>query len=349
MKKAVASAAIAFLVVVACGPFHRLSGFSAVASSSREASPSPAASPSRITLPTPPISTAAPPSVAGRVFSTAPCRVPMSYVTEAKGYFVAYPGGATTPAPGSAIALPGGVPGTIGANPGLTYDVPLRRWVPVPPDWLVPSGTTYVFEDFTAGAIYAVDVRSQAVQDLGKQQGWYIVGTTDTGVFVADSYQPGVWFLSFANPSPAQIAGGQGWTAYDHGALWLQSGPELMRHDLATGGETVVAKLSGWFTLVGFDVDGSPLLKTSNDVPHSDPRQRFALKEIGPKGEVKTLWAAVGEPNDYAVGDAHGVWFELSDGGGIPNAGPSGLYLWTQRHGAVRMNRISLNLMGPCA
>jgi hypothetical protein len=168
----------------------------------------------------------------------------MSYISEAKGYFVAYPSGSTTAAPGSVVALPGGVPGAIGVNPGLTYDTAMHMWVPVPHEWLTPSGAMYVYEDFNTYAINVVDVQSGALSHLVTQHGWYIVGTLDTGVYVADSFNPGVWYVPFAGPTPVPVTGGKGWTAYNDGALWLQSGSAIIRHDLTTGAERVVVNLT---------------------------------------------------------------------------------------------------------
>src|SRR6266513_673087 len=101
MKGAAALAAIACLLVAACGPFHRLESPAAVHVSpgaivaSAERSPSPLPSPS-----------ASPP-----VASNAACRIPMAFISEAYGWFLNYPGGGLTKDASSQVALPGNQPG----------------------------------------------------------------------------------------------------------------------------------------------------------------------------------------------------------------------------------------------
>src|SRR5260221_9804144 len=160
MKGAAALVALACLVLTACGPLHRLSANGA---NSNAASSTRVASPPRLESPSPPaVATPTPPTI-----STAACRLPISYISEAYGWFVNYPGGATTQDPTSRVALPGGQAGAIGQNPGLTYDRAAGKWVPVPYDWLAPSGHTYAYEAYPSNQIYAVSVPGADAKLLG--------------------------------------------------------------------------------------------------------------------------------------------------------------------------------------
>src|SRR5256885_197118 len=147
MKSAAAAAAVVCLLITACGPIHRVADARVfvtpgVVSGTRLPTPSPSPPPD-----------ATPTQVA---LSSAPCRVPMAYISEAYGWFVDFPTGKRTAAPDSQAALPGNPPGAIGLNPGLTYDTATHTWVPVPYLWLSPDGATYAYS--TGGAVHAVTV-----------------------------------------------------------------------------------------------------------------------------------------------------------------------------------------------
>src|SRR5207302_1554345 len=78
------------------------------------------------------------------------CRVPYADISEATGGWMSYPGGGIQPDPAATVALPGNTPGQIGVNPGLTFIPQNRHWVPVPYDWVAPSGRLYADLDFNA-------------------------------------------------------------------------------------------------------------------------------------------------------------------------------------------------------
>src|SRR5689334_12090265 len=121
MKAAAAAAAIVCLALTACGPIHRVAAPGALtnaATPARVATPARTPSPPRLESPTPTAPAATPPAP----LPSGPCRVPMAYISEAYGWFIAYPSGTQIAAPDSQVALPGGQPGAIGQNPGLTYD-----------------------------------------------------------------------------------------------------------------------------------------------------------------------------------------------------------------------------------
>lgn len=343
MKRAVATAAIACIAMTACGPFHRIvTAAPAVATSARIASHARTAppAPSPKATPTGPI-----------VYSTAPCRLPMGAITEASGVFVLYPGGALADAPGSEVALPGQEPGQIGANPGVTYDAVMRKWVPVPYFWLTPDGTTYVFEDYAAGKIFAVDVANGTAKQLAVPPGRVLSGTSDIGVFVQAPAPGGAWFYPFDGAEAHVVAQGNYWLNYNSDSIWRfssASGGSLERHNVLTGADVVLATLGGWNDIVGFDRQGDPLILNSADVPSSSPRQGYRLILIGADGHATALWSGTGSRAvGLAVGDDHGVWFVIADSDGIPSH--QALYLWTPRSGATRITNLDGNVANDIA
>src|SRR5260221_11867714 len=101
--------------------------------------------------PPPAVATPTPPTI-----STAPCRLPISYISEAYGWFVNYPGGGITQDPTSQVALPGDEAGAIGQNPGLTYDRGAGKWGPGPYDWPAAPGPNGAFKTYPPNPIPAV-------------------------------------------------------------------------------------------------------------------------------------------------------------------------------------------------
>src|SRR5260221_12986979 len=101
--------------------------------------------------PPPAVATPTPPTI-----STAPCRLPISYISEAYGWFVNYPGGGITQDPTSQVALPGDEAGALGQNPGLTYDRAAGKGVPGPYHWLAPPPPTYAPPTHPSHPIHAV-------------------------------------------------------------------------------------------------------------------------------------------------------------------------------------------------
>src|SRR2546427_12677969 len=115
--KGAALAAVWCVALGACGPVPRDAGFIATASPTATAgptpSPAPSPSPSESAFsPAPALSSPSP-------SATGSCRVPIADISEAKGWFITIPGGDRQDDPASGVALPGGTPGPIGANPGL--------------------------------------------------------------------------------------------------------------------------------------------------------------------------------------------------------------------------------------
>src|SRR5260221_13948679 len=213
--------------------------------------------------PPPAVATPTPPTI-----STAPCRLPISYISEAYGWFVNYPGGGTTQDPTSQVALPGGQPGAIGQNPGLTYDRAARKWVPVPYDWLAPSGHSYAYETYPSNQIHAVSVPGSDAKLLGASPGLILFGVSDAGAY---AWGPSGAFLLPFDGSPAQaVAPKEDWFAYRDNSIWGVTSwtrGTVGRDDLATGKQTAVGPLPGWYGFRGLDSAGNPGFQAPNTLP----------------------------------------------------------------------------------
>src|SRR5713226_5170444 len=183
--KRAALAAVCCVILAACGAVPRDAGFIAAASPTATAgptpSPAPSPSPSESVSPSPALASPSPsPSPA----ATGTCRVPIADISEAKGWFITIPGGSRQDDSASVVALPGGTPGQIGANPGLTYDLATGTWVPVPFQWLAPGGSLYAYEGFSSDVIRAVNVVDGSIAAAVSGGGWLLMTMADNGMYV---------------------------------------------------------------------------------------------------------------------------------------------------------------------
>jgi len=277
----------------------------------------------------------------------------MGAITEASGAFVLYPSGAVAAAPSSKVALPGGQPGQIGVNPGITYDLAATKWLPVPYYWLAPGGKVYIYEDSKTGKTSVVDVSTGKARELSVPAGWFPFGLSDLGAYVQASLPGGAWFYPFDGSHPRLLVEGNYWLSYNSGSIWqLSPSGRLVRHDLTSGADKEVTTLSGWNEILGFDLRGNPLILISPDVPSSDLRQSYKFMLIGGDGQATTLWSGVGSRAEgFAVGDTHGVWFVIASSDGNPSH--QALYLWTPQKGARLIAGLDGNIAniiaGTCA
>ena len=284
-----------------------------------------------------------PPASSARSFPALPpappgsCRLPFSDISEARGGFILYPGGQRLDDPASVVALPGNTPGTIGVNPGLTFDVATGTWVPVPLQWLAPSGITYAYMS-AGGGIRAVTVSDGQSGEVAGG-GWNLIGTLDDGVFATKPGTPGVWFIPFGQ-DPYQWVDHGGWQRYYGNALWgVDSSERLVRHELGNGVETTWGSVLSVSQISGFDAAGEPVVYTGGQqaIHHAD-------------GSTTTVWPGTNglTSSGYVFGDSYGIWFEVDGSSGLVGAPGSGIYLWTQSGGASLVTREPVHPMGPC-
>lgn len=289
-----------------------------------------------------------PPAASAARASTLPpmpegsCRVPLSYVSEANGGFLIYPGGQYQPDPNSIVALPGNTPGAVGQNPGLTYDFAIGKWVPVPFQFLAPGGQTYAYEaDYGAGKIRAVTVADGTSGDVTTGGNLQLIGVIDSGVYAgpaaADS---GAYYVPFGG-QPQQVVGHGSWSRYDRGALWgADTSNNLVRYDLTSGVETTWGHITSVSSISGFDASGEPVVYTGG-----------AMALHHQNGSTTTVWPGTSGliSAGYVWGDSHGLWFEVDGSSGLPGTPGSGIYLWSPEKGATRISdEPAVHVMGPC-
>jgi hypothetical protein len=263
------------------------------------------------------------------------CLIPIANISEADGWFITYPGGERKEDPGSVVALPGGVPGQIGQNPGLTYVRAANRWLPVPYNFISPDASVYAYG---FGSIEVVNVSTGKVRDLISGGGWYLLTTANNGVYAARSGAAGAWFIPYIG-QPDQVIDQGSWLQFFDGAMWgvQQASGNLVRHDMTTGAEATWAKVAFNAWIVGFDLSGNPVVNSGG-----------ALLLVHVPGSITILWPGT---NDLSVGgravaDDLGIWFEV--GGGLVGAPGHGLYLWTPTAGAKLVATPEANLAGGC-
>jgi len=235
------------------------------------------------------------------------------------------------------VALPGGTPGQIGANPGLTYDLATGTWVPVPYHWLAPGGSLYAYEGYSNSIIRAVNVVDGSNAAVVTGGGWLLMTTADDGVYVTKSDAPGAWFIPFGG-QPRLVIDHGSWQRLSNGYLWgVDASGNLVRHDMIGGGEMTWATVPASAWIVGFDPLGNPLVNRGG-----------ALLLVQAGNSITTLWPGTsGSVGGRAAGDARGIWFEV--GGGLVGAPGHGLYLWTAAAGAHLISSDEGNLAGGCS
>jgi hypothetical protein len=271
------------------------------------------------------------------------CLIPVADISEAKGWFVSYPGGQRQDDPRSVVALPGHAPGAIGQNYGLTFVVAKNLWVPVPFNWVDPTGAFYAYDDFSGDGIVAVTIPGQVSRTLAKGA-WNVLGADNGGVYATRVQQPGAWFVPFAPGQGSQLLVDHGtWSKYAAGALWSAEGGHLLRHDLSSGADTSWAPQVLAYGLLGFDGSGNPIVSTP---PATLPAGSLELTVARSDGSTTSLWTANGLGVNLAIGDSTGIWWEA--GGGNVGAPGHGLYHWTPAPGAQIVSIPEANLGGPC-
>jgi hypothetical protein len=264
----------------------------------------------------------------------APCRLPYADISEASGGFITLPGGEVQSDPAATVALPGGTPGRVGQNPGLTYLAASKTWVPVPMRWVSPSGKIYAYQ--WGNKISAVKIADRASIDVTTDGGWALLAPTDSGAYVTKPGIPGAWFVPYGG-SPKQIADHGRWDAYSQGVLWgFDDSSNLLRLDVSSGSETTWGKRQyAW--IPGFDDSAQPFVVVMGVMwlAHADG----SFTQIWPGGNE----LSAGYP---VVTDARGSWFAV--GGGRVGAPGHGIYLWTKTGGAKFLAAHDVIIAGPC-
>jgi hypothetical protein len=269
--------------------------------------------------------------------------MPYIDITAESGGFLFYPGGQLYSDPSSVVALPGMTSGKVGAVAGYSYNYKNAKWLPVSSYLQAPNGTFYVYADpiDVPGKIRRVRIADGSLSDVTTDGGWYLVGTTDSGVYVGKVATPdaGVWWVAFGSTATQVIDHGK-WQRYINGGLWtVDRAGNLVRYDVASRAETMWAKGLSFYAygVVGFDLEGRPIVNNDG-----------SIAIFRPDGSRILIWP---NPNGlYATGrvaaDSQGVWFAI--GSGVLGRPGNGVYLWTPSGGAKLIVASEVHVAGGC-
>jgi photosystem II stability/assembly factor-like uncharacterized protein len=288
-----------------------------------------------------------------------------SFGSSSNGGFVAVPRGAFEPDPAGSMLEMKGRPWIIETpsqpvlrgTTGLSFDVPLARWVPAGAEMLSSDGTTYVWTERQVGApnllhLTKVADGSDRTFAVGPPQDPDVRGSipvplalTAGGALLTYGWEGngGVWRLDFANGSLTKLSGQRDPIGYSAGAVWLDplrgntgvgsahTGDTLARLDLSSGA------VVDWFhrdnlavRYAGTDAAGNPWVVVNPG------RQGTEFWRVRSPGQADLILS--GQNISKVFTDKHGTWF----------ANETGVYL----HAADRLQRVSSasvgEVVGPC-
>jgi hypothetical protein len=215
--------------------------------------------------------------------------------------------------PSSDVKLPDGDP-----RVGLAYDWAVKRWLPVPYNWVAADGAHYVYTD-AQSRIHMVTVNGGFDQILASGATWGIYSFSAGGIYAGQqdlSKQPslrGLWRISPAGGAPEQVTLEGSWPEIGADAAWsvalsAQSqatsdgyGTVLSRLDLLSGQVTTwYSSTGGDFRVAAIDTNGRPLLVSRSG-------QGNTISVVRSVGTVQTIGSAT-----YIVDvmvDTRGVWY----------------------------------------
>ena len=253
---------------------------------------------------------------------TASCKLPLNWwdaTGHMSGGFLSFPG-ASFAADSSASGLVSPYGGT-----WISYDTPMRRWVPADRLMVSPDGTTWLYGTLGTGMIYhAVDVRTGTDTTLwGSDKMYRLFGLDNKFAYAMLDGTGGahLWRLPLDGTDGSQIRVSGTWQFVNGGAVWgtgaasLPAGAPftLQRLDIQKNSAATWVQLSGPGNLVGFDGRGAPIVQVGGGggdiiVAPSPGVQRpvahaFAFAK-GPDG-IASL---------PALGDSYGIWLPGTDG-----------------------------------
>src|SRR5439155_13629442 len=251
---------------------------------------------------------------------TGRCKLPLSWPDSSgqmSGGFVSFPG-----APFNTDSSASGLTTPFGAS-WVSYDTPMRRWVPVDRQLLSPDGATWLYGTLRQGNEYhAVDVRTGKDTRLwGSDRFFHVIGLDNTYAYgMLDG--PGgahLWKLPLDGSQAVQLSVNGTWQFVNHGAAWGTGGSSLppgapfslQRLDLKNNTVSTWVQLSGPGSLVGFDANGAPIVQggPGGDVivaPSQGVKRTVAQNFYFAKGTM-------GIAHLPALGDVHGIWLAAQD------------------------------------
>ncbi len=218
---------------------------------------------------------------------------------------------------------------------------------------MAPDGAHYVFP--STSSIYVVDVRTNAVTEVGQGHVWSIVGVANDAVFAEVMSAAGLWKLPFAGAG-TQLTSIGFWqlastrAAYGTETSALPNGVTtvIIKLDLSTGkiDKNFYSREGTLSNVIGFDAQGNPLISVAYFAPNGG-NEVWLVTSGGPTPLFGTGSGGLGlNLQGTPVGDSHGVWmplyFQSYQGG-------NGFGLYVPNSGVFWMSNYGGQLAGGCS
>ena len=278
------------------------------------------------------------------------CTLPAFAGPPGSGGFFTFPGGAFTPDPRSAVALPspGPAPGSpYGPGPNsMSYDRVHSRWLPVSAQFVAPDGNHYAFAS-TSG-IYVVDTTGGTVSEIGEGRTWQLLRVLNDRAYATVTNTAGLWIVQFSGAA-SQVTSQGYWAAANAGAAYgtatsaVPAGTtqELLRLDIGTG------KTSHWFSetgatvsVLGFDAHDSPIVQANYVSNWEIWVVASATSARIMANSNEQFWI-----QGPMLADNHGVWMPIYS----QQSQTNGLALYVQGSGIYVMTTVQAQVAGGCA
>lgn len=334
MNRALISAA---LLLAACGSFAAHGPTSTTtlrASSTGPPSVSPVATSPVSGTPTPNVSSA--PTASPSPAASAPsCSLPVEKVSggppdqPVEVGFVRLPAGHYSP-DSTPMVTPQPNPLPSWTTSSVTFDVHLRRWLPVPPAWEAPDGSYYVYSapDGSVHAVQTAGGSDGVMVPKGSSpsgHGWLPVGFGAAGLYLAaavDTNAPapapdyGLWLFNRSDGTVRAILNSDVWASVGPDAAWgvvPQTASSLLRLPLSGGTPSnwYAAPSGSFIRFYGLDRTGHPLVSILGS--QAGPVRIALVTSPGTLQDLGPLDATGPEPTSVLDGLA-GTWFATADG-----------------------------------
>ena len=278
------------------------------------------------------------------------CKLPVyTNGVQKSGGFISFPDGKFVADKSSGVVTPGD-----GAWFGLTYDVAVKGWLPVPKTWVSPDGTVYFFAEPVSGnnKMFEVNAQSGVSAELGIAPlgyGWQVIAVTSDYVFAKLLMShAGVYIMPISSPYSQERYIPDGfWTAaygdYAFGTT-VPGGGAIQRIDARnqiTGTPPVGAEpwfnKSGSAEILGFDGSGNPVIWTGADLWIATGPDQATRISSSPPLAIPTSQSSPLYGTDAPVSDTHGLWFSTTDG----------IYLYANGR-TTKVSDLVDQVAGPC-
>jgi hypothetical protein len=216
--------------------------------------------------------------------------------------------------PSSDVKLPDGTP-----RVGLSYVWDLKRWLPVPYNWVAADGGHYAYTD-AQSRIHLLTVTGGLDQILASGATWGIYSYGAGGIYAGQqdlTQQPslrGLWRIPPTGGAPEQLTSQGNWPVIGPDAAWsVASSPQslvsaggygtvLSRFDLLSRQVTTwYSSTGGDFRLATVDTNGRPVLVSRSG---QGSNTIFVVRSLGAAQTIGTATAIVD-----VMADPHGVWY----------------------------------------